>query len=203
MTELQKMRSGAPYRPGDPELVAMRKRAQRLMRDYNFTLYGEEKVRAKIMAELFGRPVNAVIRPPFHVDYGTEIRFGDGVFINYGCVVLDVARVTIGDRVQIGPYVQILTADHPREAEARAAGAEWGRPITIGSDAWIGGGAILLPGVTIGAGAIVAAGAVVTRDVAPGVTVAGNPARALPARTSPDPTSPDETPSDQPADPGR
>jgi maltose O-acetyltransferase len=181
MTELEKMRAGDPYRAGDRELVAMRKRAQRLMRDYNHTVYGDDAVRSKILAELFGRPVSAVIRPPFHVDYGTEIRFGEDVFLNYGCVVLDVARVTIGDRVQIGPYVQILTADHPRDAAERATGAEWGRPISIGADAWIGGGAILLPGVTIGDGAIVAAGAVVTRDVAPGTTVGGNPARLLAA----------------------
>ncbi|MEZ5769401.1 MAG: sugar O-acetyltransferase [Paracoccaceae bacterium] len=186
MTELEKMRAGQPYRAGDRELVTIRKRAQRLMRDYNQTIYGDDLKRSKIMAELFGQPVSAVIRPPFYVDYGTEIRFGEGVFVNYGCVILDVARVTIGDRVQIGPYVQILTADHPRDAAERATGAEWGRPIAIG-DARIGGGAILLPGVTIGAGAIVAAGAVVTRDVAPGSTVAGNPARPLaPCRLRPD-----------------
>ena len=179
MTELEKMRAGRPYRPGDPELVAMRKRAQRLARDYNQTVYGDDAIRSKIMADLFGRPVSAVIRPPFYVDYGTEIRFGEGVFLNYGCVVLDVARVTFGDRVQVGPYVQILTPDHPRDAGERATGAEWGRPITIGADAWIGGGAILLPGVTVGEGAIVAAGAVVTRDVRPGATVGGNPARPL------------------------
>ena len=179
MTELEKMRSGAPYRPGDRELVAMRKRAQRLMRDYNQTTYGDDQMRGRILAELFGQPVNAVIRPPFYVDYGTEIRFGDGVFLNYGCVVLDVARVTFGDRVQVGPYVQILTPDHPRDPAERATGAEWGQPITIGTDAWIGGGAILLPGITVGDGAIVAAGAVVTRDVAPGASVGGNPARAL------------------------
>jgi maltose O-acetyltransferase len=179
MTELEKMRAGEPYRPGDPELVAMRQRAQRLMRDYNHTVYGEDAERQRILTMLFGKPVNAVIRPPFHVDYGTEIALGDGVFFNYGCVVLDVASVTIGDRVQIGPYVQILTADHPRDAAERAKGAEWGRPITIGADVWIGGGAILLPGITIGEGAIVAAGAVVTRDVPAHSTVAGNPARVV------------------------
>ncbi len=181
MTELEKMRAGQPYRPGDPELVAMRKRAQRLLRAYNHTVYGDDAVRSKIMADLFGQPVSAVIRPPFYVDYGTEIRFGDGVFLNYGCVVLDVARVSFGDRVQVGPYVQILTPDHPRDPAERATGAEWARPISIGADAWIGGGAILLPGVTIGDGAIVAAGAVVTRDVRPGATVGGNPARPLTA----------------------
>ncbi len=181
-SELEKMRAGLPYRPGDPELVAMRKRAQRLMRDYNQTVYGEDEERAAIMHALFGYRTDAVIRPPLFVDYGTEIRLGRGVFLNYGCVILDVARVEIGDRVQIGPYVQILTADHPRDARERAGGAESGRPIRIGADAWIGGGAILLPGVTIGEAALVAAGAVVTRDVAAGTTVAGNPARPLSER---------------------
>ena len=179
LSELEKMRAGEPYRPGDPELVAMRKRAQRLMRDYNQTVYGDDEERAAILKALFGSPTDAVIRPPFHVDYGTEIRLGRGVFFNYGCVVLDVARVEIGDKVQIGPYVQILTPDHPRDPAARATGAEWGRPITIGADAWIGGGAILLPGVAVGEGAIVGAGAVITRDVPPGATVAGNPARPI------------------------
>lgn len=181
-SELEKMRAGLPYRPGDPELVAMRKRAQSLMRDYNQTVYGDDEERAGLLHALFGQPTDAVIRPPFHVDYGSEIRLGRGVFINYGCVILDVARVEIGDRVQIGPYVQILTADHPRNAAERATGAEWGHPIRIGDDAWIGGGAILLPGVRIGEGAIVAAGAVVTRNVAAGATVTGNPARPLSER---------------------
>jgi maltose O-acetyltransferase len=145
-SELQKMRAGLAYRAGDPELVAMRQRAQRLMRDYNQTVYGEDGERRRLLTLLFAKPVTAVIRPPFYVDYGTEITMGDGVFVNYGVVILDVACVTIGDRVQIGPYVQILTADHPRDAGERATGAEWGRPITIEADAWIGGGAILLPG---------------------------------------------------------
>lgn len=178
-SELEKMRAGLPYQPGDPGLVAMRKRAQRLMHEYNQTVYGDDAERARLLSALFGYPTDVVIRPPFHVDYGTEIRLGSGVFFNYGCVVLDVGRVTIGDRVQIGPYVQVLTADHPRNAAKRALGAEWGRAITIGADAWVGGGAILLPGVNIGEGAIVAAGAVVTRDVPAHTTAGGNPARAL------------------------
>jgi maltose O-acetyltransferase len=100
------------------------------------------------------------------------------VFLNFNCVILDVVAVTIGDGTQIGPGVQILSADHPRDATKRASGAEWGRPICIGSNAWIGGGAIILPGVTVGDDAIVGAGSVVTRDVPAGATVVGNPARS-------------------------
>jgi maltose O-acetyltransferase len=123
-----------------------------------------------------------VIRPPFFCDFGYNIRLGDGVFLNFNCVILDVVEVTIGDRTQIGPAVQIYAADHPRDAPTRASGLEFGRPVRIGSDVWIGGGAIILPGVTIGDGAVIGAGSVVTRDVGAGVTVAGNPARPRPTR---------------------
>src|SRR5207245_2602654 len=107
----------------------------------------------------------AVIRPPFHCDYGFNISLGAGVFLNFNCVILDVVEVTIGDRTQIGPGVQILTADHPRDAAGRASGLEFGRPIHIGRNVWIGGGAIILPGVTIGDDALIGAGSVVIRDV--------------------------------------
>ena len=103
-----------------------------------------------------------MIRPPFFCDYGYNIRLGDGVFLNFNCVILDVVEVSIGDRTQIGPAVQIYAADHPRDAETRRAGLEFGRPVRIGSDVWIGGGAIILPGVTIGDGAVIGAGSVVT-----------------------------------------
>jgi len=176
------MLAGQPYRPGDPELVALRKRAQALMRDYNATVYGEDAARARILTELLGSWNGAVIRPPFMVDYGVNIHLGEGVFVNYGCVVLDVCEVRVGARTQIGPMVQLLTPDHPRDPAERATGAEWGRPITLGADVWIGGGAIVLPGISVGDGAIVAAGAVVTRDVAAGATVAGNPARVMAPR---------------------
>lgn len=176
LSERDKMLSGAPYDPGCPDLVAIRKRAQALMRSYNQTILGDPE-RAELMQELLGTWNGAVIRPPFHVDYGVNIHFGPGCFANFNLVVLDVCEVRIGARTQIGPNVQILTADHPRDAASRAKGVEWGAPITIGADVWIGGGAIILPGVTLGDGAIIAAGAVVTRDVPAGATARGNPAR--------------------------
>ncbi len=178
MTPFEAMRTGAAYDAGDPELVSMRKAAQRLMRDYNATIYGDD-IRASILTELLGTWSGAVIRPPLYVDYGRNIHFGPGCFVNYGAVFLDVAEIFVGAGTQIGPYVQILTADHPRDASARATGTEWGRPVTIGANVWIGGGAILLPGISVGDDAIIGAGAVVTRDVAAGTTVAGNPARPL------------------------
>lgn len=180
-SEKQKMLAGEPYRADDPELVADQARAADWMIRYNAALAASAAERSALLAEGLGTAgAGAVIRPPFHCDYGYNIRLGEGVFLNFGCVVLDVVAVTIGDRTQIGPGVQILTADHPRDAVERATGAEWGRPIAIGRDVWIGGGALVLPGVTIGDGAIVGAGSVVTRDVPAGATVVGNPARVRP-----------------------
>ncbi|MEM6275975.1 MAG: sugar O-acetyltransferase [Pseudomonadota bacterium] len=180
MTEMEKMIAGELYRPGDPELVAARARAQELMAAYNVTTVAEGAKRAPILdALLGGRGRDCAIRAPFYVDYGTNIFLGDDVFFNYGCTILDICPVRIGDRTQIGPMTQILAADHPRDADSRAAFLELGKPISIGKDVWIGGGALILPGVTIGDDAIIGAGAVVTRDVAAGQTVAGNPARPL------------------------
>lgn len=174
------MRAGAPYDPGDPDLVARRKRAQKLAQEYNATVYGEDAIRRELLQQLLGKcGASCAIRPPLHIDYGTNIFVGDGVFLNYGCVLLDVAEIHIGARTQIGPYVQILTADHPRDPAKRAAGVESAAGISIGADVWIGGGAIVLPGVTVGDGAIIGAGAVVTRNVDAGQTVAGNPARPI------------------------
>ncbi|MEO0484943.1 MAG: sugar O-acetyltransferase [Pseudomonadota bacterium] len=179
-SEREKMVAGDPYRPGDPELVAARAKAQQLMAAYNATTVADGHTRAPLLKALLGSYGRSpAIRTPFYVDYGTNIHLGDDVFFNYGCTVLDICPVTIGDRTQIGPMTQLLAADHPRDAESRAAFLELGKPITIGADVWIGGGALILPGVSIGDGAIVGAGAVVTRDVAPGQTVAGNSARPL------------------------
>lgn len=177
------MIAGALYRAGDPELVADRKAAQELMRDYNATVYGESAARHAILTRLLGSfGTGCALRAPLYVDYGSNIHLGDDVFLNYGCVLLDVCPIRIGDMTQIGPYVQILTADHPRDAATRDQGYETGKPITIGRNVWIGGGALLLPGVTVGDDAVIGAGSVVTRDVPAGVTVAGNPARPLAPR---------------------
>ncbi|GAB6389646.1 sugar O-acetyltransferase [Stutzerimonas marianensis] len=179
LTEKQKMLAGELYRPGDPELQADQARAKAWMVRYNAALAETPAVRRALLAELLGSVGQcAVIRPPFHCDYGYNIHLGDEVFLNFNCVILDVMEVRIGTGTQIGPGVQIYAADHPREAEGRRSGLEFGRPVIIGEHVWIGGGAIILPGVTVGDGAVIGAGSVVTRDVAAGATVVGNPARS-------------------------
>jgi maltose O-acetyltransferase len=176
-TEKQKMLAGELYRP-DAELGAEQAAAKAWMVRYNAALASPVFERHALLCERLGHVgKDAVIRPPFFCDYGSNIHLGNGVFLNFNCVILDVVEVIIGDRTQIGPAVQIYAADHPRDAETRRAGLEFGRPVRIGSDVWIGGGAILLPGITIGGGAMIGAGSVVTRDVAAGITVTGNPAR--------------------------
>lgn len=181
------MIAGELYNPaGNAELTADEAAAKAWMARYNATMDGTNAARHALLTEQFkqvGKDV--VIRPPFFIDYGYNITVGDGVFMNFNCVILDITSVTIGDRTQIGPGVQILAADHPRDAATRRKMLEFGRPVSIGADVWIGGGAIILPGVTIGDGALVGAGAVVTRDVPDGASVVGNPARILPPKTPP------------------
>jgi maltose O-acetyltransferase len=172
------MLAGAPYRADDPAPVADQHAAALWMERYNRAATLSPAERLALLRERLARVgAGATIRPPFHCDYGYNIAVGSNVFLNFDCVILDVVPVTIGDGAQIGPGVQILAADHPRDPAARAAGLEWGRPIAIGRNVWVGGGAIILPGVTIGDDATVGAGSVVTRDVTPGAIVVGNPAR--------------------------
>ncbi len=179
-TEKQKMLAGQAYNPGDPEIQADQAAAKEWMVRFNAALGNTPAERRALLAERFAEVgQGAVIRPPFHCDYGYNIRLGAGAFLNFSCVILDVTTVTIGEGTQIGPAVQIYAADHPRDPVERKAGLESAKPVAIGRNCWIGGGAIILPGVTIGDDAIVGAGSVVTRDVPAGATVAGNPARLL------------------------
>jgi maltose O-acetyltransferase len=150
-TEKQKMLAGELYHANDAELEADRNAASAWMDRYNAALSPPEADRHALLREFLAEVgAGAVIRPPFHCDYGYNIRIGPDVFFNFNCVVLDVVAVTIGARTQIGPAVQLYTADHPRDPLIRRAGAEFGRPIRIGRDVWIGGGAIILPGVSLG-----------------------------------------------------
>ena len=185
-TEKEKMLAGDLYFAGDAELQADLAATERWLARLNAALSEPIETRRAILAERLaavGR--GAVVRPPFFCDYGYNIRLGDDVFINYNCVFLDIVSIVIGDRTQIGPGVHIYAADHPRDHEVRRRGLEFGRPVRIGADVWIGGGAIILPGVSVADRAIIGAGSVVTKDVAVGVTVSGNPARPLSPRGRP------------------
>ena len=178
-TERDKMLAGELYDPFDPELVRSRHRARDLCQALNATHEGEDETRRGILRELFGAGGESVwMQPPFFCDYGANILLGERVFFNFNCIVLDVCRVSIGDYTLFGPAVQIYTATHPMNAELRRS-QESGKPIEIGSDVWVGGGAILCPGVRIGSRSVIGAGSVVTRDIPEGVFAAGNPCRII------------------------
>lgn len=178
-SELQKMLAGELYDPMDAELVAARARARDLSRALNTTRDADGEERRRILCELFGAGGESVwMQPPFFCDYGANIELGERVFFNFNCVVLDVCTVRIGDFTLFGPAVQIYTPMHPFNAELRRR-EEFGKPVEIGSDVWVGGGAIILPGVRIGSRAVIGAGSVVTRDIPGGVFAAGNPCRVV------------------------
>jgi maltose O-acetyltransferase len=179
LTEREKMLAGELYDPFDAELVQARNRARDLCQDLNATREADADERRRILKALFGAGGDSVwMQPPFFCDYGANIELGERVFFNFNCVVLDVCRVAIGDYTLFGPAVQIYTPMHPFEAELRRK-QEYGKPVAIGSDVWVGGGAIILPGVRIGDRAVIGAGSVVTRDVPDAVFAAGNPCRVI------------------------
>jgi len=179
-TEREKMVVGELYRPADPELVSLRRNARRLCREFNATTEDEPDRRAALLRELFGRLGERFeVEPDFRCDYGFNIRAGENLYMNFGCIILDVAPVRIGTNAFFGPGVHAYTATHPLDPVERASGVELARPITIGDDVWIGGHATVCPGVTIGDEAVVGAGSVVSRDVPARAIVAGNPARVL------------------------
>jgi maltose O-acetyltransferase len=178
-TEREKMLAGEPYDPLDAELAAARVRARDLCHALNATSEAQDKERRRLLLALFGRGGDTVwMQPPFFCDYGTNIELGERVFFNFNCVVLDVCPVRIGSYCLLGPAVQIYTPMHPFNAEQRRR-QEFGKPVEIGSDVWVGGGAIILPGVRIGSRAVIGAGSVVTRSIPDGVFAAGNPCRVV------------------------
>lgn len=177
---LDRMRAGELYQADDPAISALATAAHERMAAYNASSPGDPATRRTLLERLVGGlGEGSEIRPPFYVDYGTHITVGARCFANYGLVALDVAPITIGDDVQIGPNVQLLTPTHPVEPGPRREKWEAAKPITIGDNVWLGGGVIVLPGVTIGADTVVGAGAVVTRDLPAGVLAVGNPAKVI------------------------
>jgi maltose O-acetyltransferase len=180
MNERDKMIGGEDYDSRDPELVAARFEARRLTARLGALDPADCDGRDAVLRALLGAiGPGSWVEAPFHCDYGAQIRLGARVFVNMACVFLDAAPIVLGDDVQLGPGVQLLTSDHPRDASERAAGLESARPIMIGTRAWLGGGVIVLPGVEIGGDAVIGAGSVVTRSVAPGAVAAGNPCRVI------------------------
>jgi len=178
-SEREKMLAGELYNPMDAELVAARVRARDLCQSLNATREAQEDERRQILRDLFGVGGDTVwMQPPFFCDYGTNIELGERVYFNFNCVVLDVCPVRIGSFTLFGPAVQILTPLHPFNAELRRR-EELGKPIEIGSDVWVGGGALILPGVRVGSRTVIGAGSVVTRDIPDGVFAAGNPCRVI------------------------
>jgi len=178
-SEREKMLAGELYDPLDPELVAGRERARDLCQALNATREAEAEARRRILRELFGAGGDTVwMQPPFFCDYGANIELGERVFFNFNCVVLDVCPVRIGSFTMFGPGCQVLTPMHPMNAAERRL-KEYGKPIEIGSDVWVGGGALILPGVRIGSRAVIGSGSVVTRDVPDGVLAVGNPCRVV------------------------
>jgi maltose O-acetyltransferase len=179
-TSRERMLAGDLYLADDPVLEQERQRAALLTKEYNDSSPTAVMTRLRILSDLLGSfGEGSEIRPPFYCDYGYQTHIGARTFVNFGLVALDVATITVGDDVQMGPYVQLLTATHPLEPEPRRAKWESAEPIVIADNVWLGGGVIVCAGVTIGEDTVVGAGAVVTRDLPPGVLAAGVPARVL------------------------
>jgi maltose O-acetyltransferase len=174
----EKMAAGKWYSCIDPELDRLRDIAREAVHEHNIMRPAERGQMGPGLKRLFGAAGGAFIEAPFHCAYGFNVFFGDGVYLNAGCVILDTAVVRIGSATMFGPGVQILCPEHHKDAQKRAAGLEIAKPVTIGENVWIGAGAIILGGATVGDRAIVGAGSVVTRDVPADAVVVGNPARS-------------------------
>lgn len=179
-TEKEKMLAGEMYYAFDPELVALHQHALQLVKEYNDSCFDDYHRKPELLRELLpNAAATLVVQPPFLCDYGFNIYGGENGFINYNCIILDTAEIRLGKNVLIGPNVQLYAPMHPINYQERATGVEYGKPITIGDDCWIGGGAVICPGVTIGNRCIVGAGTVVVKDVPDDTIVGGNPARVI------------------------
>lgn len=180
MSNLKRMLAGKLYIAEDREIVQLQLKTARLLFEYNRLSPDDEFRRDEMLTQLLGkRGKNCVIKSDFRCDYGFNIEVGENFFANYNCVFIDVCKIIIGADVMLGPAVQIYTATHPLDANIRAQLLEYARPITIGNRVWIGGGAIINPGVTIGENVIIGSGSIVTKDIPANVIVAGNPARII------------------------
>lgn len=179
-TEKEKMLAGEMYDPADPELVKDREKTKRLMRMFNETEDTETALRKNILKDLLGTAGSHIhMKPNLRFDYGSNIHVGQHFFANFDCTILDVCEVRFGDNCMLGPGVHIYTATHPLHPAERNSGKEYGKPVTFGDSVWIGGGAIINPGVTVGDNAVIASGAVVTKDVPANTVVGGNPAKII------------------------
>lgn len=175
-----RMLAGELYDANDPELHAAHLRAQEILTRFNATPANDDEERQKLLRDLLARfGEGTVLRPTLRCDYGFNISIGERAFINYDCIMLDCNRITIGDEVQLAPGVHIYTATHPIDAKQRRSGLEYALPVAVRDGAWLGGGAIVCPGVTIGENSVVGAGSVVTRDLPANVVAAGSPCRIL------------------------
>lgn len=179
-TEKEKMMAGELYLASDPQLTKDRENARKLTRLFNQTIETDYDTRIELLKRLFGSTgENIYIEPTFRCDYGYNIHVGNNFYANFDCVILDVCEVRIGENCFVAPGVHIYTATHPINPFERISGAEFGKPVTIGNNVWIGGRAVINPGVTIGDNAVIASGAVVTKDVPDNVVVGGNPAKVI------------------------
>ncbi len=180
VTEKEKMLAGEMYNAADPQLADERRRARDLCKSLNDSHDNELELRSQILQNLFGSTgADVWIEPPFYCDYGSNIFLGNKVYFNFNCIILDPAAVMIGSNVLVGPAVQIYTATHPMRASERSKYLEFARPVKIGSDVWIGGGAIICPGVHIGSRSVIGAGSVVAQEIPADVFAAGNPCRII------------------------
>lgn len=179
MTEKEKMLAGLMYDPMDPQLAKDRLEARKIFQKINLIKEDNKKERDILFYKLINAQEGLWVEPPFYCDYGYNIKAGKNLFMNFNCCILDVAQIKIGDNCMLGPNVQIYTATHPLEAKQRNSGREFAKPITIGNNVWIGGNAVISPGVSIGNNVVIGSGSIVTKNFPDDVFIAGNPAKIV------------------------